>query len=143
MDRVEPESIGLGCPGFAGELIGGQALQGLQPAGEVVGCDEGGQVPFELLVVVVMVSLDGCVLDGAVHSLDLTVGPRVVDFGEAVLDPVFVAAHGEHVGHVSRCRSVIGQDRVNFVGDGSNQGDQEGGGGDPVGLFHELHEGKF
>jgi hypothetical protein len=48
-----------------------------------------------------MEALDGCVLDGAVHALDLPVGPRLVDLGEAVLDVVLPASHVEHVGHVA------------------------------------------
>ena len=35
------------------------------------------------------------VLDRAVHPLDLTVGPRMVGFGEAMLDPVGLADHVE------------------------------------------------
>ena len=34
----------------------------------------------------VEVSFDGRVLDGSVHPFDLTVGPGMVDLGEAVLD---------------------------------------------------------
>jgi hypothetical protein len=39
-------------------------------------------------VAVVMEALDGGFLDGAVHPLYLSVGPRVVRFGETVLDVV-------------------------------------------------------
>jgi hypothetical protein len=51
-------------------------------------------------------ALDGGVLDRAVHPLDLTIRPRVSDLGEAVLDAVLLAPHGEHVGHVPSCRSI-------------------------------------
>ena len=37
----------------------------------------------------VVEALDGCVLDSAVHPLDLTVGPWVLCFGRPVLDIVF------------------------------------------------------
>lgn len=40
---------------------------------------------------VVMMAFDGGVLDGAFHPLDLAIGPRMVGFGEAVLDPVLAA----------------------------------------------------
>lgn len=46
--------------------------------GEVVGCDEGQDMVFEAFQIVVMVGLDGSVLDGAVHSLGLAIGPRMV-----------------------------------------------------------------
>ena len=34
---------------------------------------------------------DGCLLDGAIHPFDLTVGPRMVEFREAMVDPVLGA----------------------------------------------------
>ena len=59
-------------------LVGREAPQGLEPTGMVVGVDEQLQVGSELLVGLVMVALDGGVLDGSVHPLDLTVGPGMV-----------------------------------------------------------------
>ena len=49
----------------------------------------------QLVVVFVMILLDGCVLDCAVHSLDLTVRPWMVWLSEAMLDPVCGADHVE------------------------------------------------
>jgi hypothetical protein len=40
----------------------------------------------ELLVGLVMIAPDSSVLERAIHPLDLAVGPRMVRFGEAVLD---------------------------------------------------------
>jgi hypothetical protein len=56
-------------------------------------------MPAELLMAVVVVAFDGRVLEGSVHPFDLTVGPGMVDLGEAVLDVVLAAPHGEHVCH--------------------------------------------
>ena len=53
----------------------------------------------ELGMAVVMVSLDSRLFDRPVHPLDLAVGLGMLDLGEPVLDPVFVAAHFEHVGY--------------------------------------------
>ncbi len=36
VERIELEALGLGCPDLADVLIGGEAAQGLEPAGEVV-----------------------------------------------------------------------------------------------------------
>lgn len=47
-------------------------------SGEVVGCEEVGQVRFELVVSVVEVAFDGGVFDGPIHALDLPVGPGMV-----------------------------------------------------------------
>jgi len=46
---------------------------GLQSPGEVVGGDEVGEMPNELIVGFVVISLDGRVLDRPVHPLDLSV----------------------------------------------------------------------
>lgn len=46
-------------------------------------------------MIVVVVSLDGRVLDRAVRSLDLTIGPKMIDLGEAMLDAVFLTSQAE------------------------------------------------
>ena len=73
LERVESESLGLGCPSFADELVWGEAVKGLQSPGEVVGGDEVGEMPNELKVRFVVISLDGRVLDRPVHPLDLPI----------------------------------------------------------------------
>ncbi len=35
--RIDPEPVWLVCPGFADELVGGEAAEGLEPTGVVVG----------------------------------------------------------------------------------------------------------
>ena len=42
----------------------------------------------KLIVAVVVIPFDRGVLDGAVHPLDLAIGPRVVGLCEAMLDPI-------------------------------------------------------
>jgi len=68
-------------------------------------------------------------------------------------DAVFAASHAEHGRHVSRRRSVavlgqvgeldavVGQDGVGPVGNGFDQGFEEGGRGQPVGFALELGKG--
>jgi hypothetical protein len=45
-------------------------------------------------------AFDGGLLDRPVHPFDLAVGPGMLDPGQAMLDPIFTAAHVEHVRHV-------------------------------------------
>lgn len=52
---------------------------------------------FELSVRAIVVSLNGCLLEGPVHSFDLAIGPRMVRLGQPVLDPVCIAKHVEHM----------------------------------------------
>jgi hypothetical protein len=86
LERVEGESFWLRSPAFADELVGCEAFEGLDALGEVVGLDEVGEMAAELVMVVVVEPPDGGVLDGAVHALDLAVGPRMLWLGQPVVD---------------------------------------------------------
>jgi hypothetical protein len=57
---------------LANELIW---REGLETAGEVVSRDKVSKVSAQLIMIVVVISLDRRFLDGAVHPFDLTVGP--------------------------------------------------------------------
>ncbi len=86
LERIEGESFWLGSPGLADEFVWCEAFEGLQSLGEVIGLDEVGEMAAELLVVVIVKSPDGCVLDGAVHAFDLAIGPRMLWLGQPVVD---------------------------------------------------------
>jgi hypothetical protein len=58
---------------------------------ELVGGHEGEDVGLEAFQVLVVEGLHGGVLDGPVHALGLAIGPRIVGFGEPVLDAVLPA----------------------------------------------------
>src|ERR671928_785922 len=97
VEWVEPEAFGLNCPLFVDELVWREAFQGLQAPAEVVGGDAVGEVMSELVVAGVVEALDGRVLDGPVHSLDLTICPRVPRLGQSVLDVEISASRLEGV----------------------------------------------
>jgi hypothetical protein len=73
VERTKCELFWLDCPSLADELVGGEAVKGLQPPGEVVGGNEVDEMPKELVVGFAVISPSGRVLDGAVHSLGLAV----------------------------------------------------------------------
>ena len=91
---------------FAGVIspVSREAAECLKPTGEVVGCQDVGEVCSQLVVSLVVEALDRRVLDCAVHPLNLTIGQRVVGLGQSVLDPVRLAdhveAHGPGVGGI-------------------------------------------
>ena len=62
-------------------------------AREVVSIKEVAEVAATLIVAVVVVSLHRCILDGVAHPLYLAIGPRVIWFGQAMLDPVRLTDH--------------------------------------------------
>jgi len=88
LDRIHIESLWLGRPAFADELVGCETLEGLEPSPEIVSVDEVGQVASQLFVVVVVDPFYGRLFDRAVHSLDLAVGPWMVDLGERCSMPL-------------------------------------------------------
>ena len=73
-------------PCFTDGLIGCDPTWGFKATREVAGGDEVGEVLPQLVGCLVMTVFDGRLLDGAVHPLDLAVGPWVTRFGEVVLD---------------------------------------------------------
>lgn len=120
----------------------------------------------ELDVAIIVVALDGRVLDGAVHPLDLTIGPRVVRLGQTVPDPVCLTDHvkthlprprgipisgllGELDGprhcHSDQWRSngSIGQDRMDPVGHDFHKVLQELPGSLSIRFSDQLNDAKF
>ena len=73
VERVQCESFWLDCPSFADELVGSEAVKGLQSLGEVIGGDEVAEMPNELIVRLVVISLDGRVLDRPIQPLNLSI----------------------------------------------------------------------
>lgn len=98
---------------------------------------------------------DGGLLDGPVHSLDLTINPWMFDLGEAMLDAMGIAASGEHVGHVSGWGSmgvagreaeldaVVGKHGADAIGHGSDEGIEESRCGDACRFPGQLGKGKL
>jgi len=97
-----------------------------------------------------MVSLDGRFLDRAVHALDLAIGPGMVHLCQAMLDPVLRADPVEDVLHriailfaVCELDAVVGEDRVDSVGQRRDEITQELGSGHLAGLLLQPHEGEL
>jgi hypothetical protein len=59
MERIEDESARLVRPGLADEFIRDEAFQRLQAPGAIVGCDEVGEMAFQLIVRLMEVAFDG------------------------------------------------------------------------------------
>ena len=66
-------------------------------SGEVVGVDEVAQVDAQLVVGLVEVAFDCRVLDSAVHSFDLPIGPWMLGLCQPVIDVVLGAGVFEGV----------------------------------------------
>ena len=107
----------------------------------------------KLIVGIVVEAFNGGLLDRSVHPLDLAVGPRMVGFGQQVLDPVgfanHVEAHLPGIGGVpipwlvGELNAVVGQDRVDAVGNGLKYMLKKLPGGAPVRFVDEMGHGKL
>ena len=139
-------------------------MEGVQSSPVIAGADEVVEVASELVVVVVVETFDGRLLDGAVHAFDLAIRPRVLGFGCAVLDAeggagIFEGmrpdgfALCEGFGNQLCCRSastrrgemgaVIGQHDADPVRHGFNKVLEKVGGGSAQGLAMKFDEGEF
>ncbi len=76
-------------PLLANVFIGRESLQRLQTFGKVVGHQESRQMLPELLMGIVVVTIDRRLFERAVHPLDLTIRPGMIGLGQAMLNPVF------------------------------------------------------
>jgi hypothetical protein len=98
----------------------------------------------EFIMSFVIEALDGSVLDGAVHPLDLAIGPRMLRLGETVIDVVAGAGHFEGVSPeelltcdhlldlgqrptlaIREVDAVVRENGVNLIGNGFDEVAQE------------------
>ena len=107
----------------------------------------------QLVVVLGVEALDGCVLDRPVHPLDLAVRPRVVRLGQPVLDPIGFADHVEAhrpridgvpvPGLLGELDAVVGQYGVDLTGNGFEQMLEEFPGSLSISRFNKLSDRKL
>ena len=100
-------------------------------------------------------ALNSGFLDRSVHALDLAVRPWMLDLRQPMFDVIFPAAQIEHMRHVSCCRAIrvarresepdpiVGENRVDLVGNRRDQSVEEDRGEDPSCLLDQSHEGEL
>ena len=98
VDGVQSESLRLFCPELTDSFKRRESTKTLKALGEVVRIEEGGQMRAKTFVGRVEEPANGCVLDGAVHPFDLAIGPRMIEFREAMVDAVLRAGQVKGVG---------------------------------------------
>src|SRR5215475_9717430 len=118
----------------------------------------------KLVMGFVVEALDGRILDGAVHPLDLAIGPGVLGLGQTMIDVVASARHLEggspewlaalkhafDIGDrptfalgIGEVGPVVGEDGVDLVGDRFDEMQQEVSRNPPCGLLMQLGEGEL
>ena len=114
-------------------------------------------------MVIIVEALDGCLLNGAVHALYLTICPRMLHFGQSMFDAILVANPIKDVAQIIDVTSTIGkldaivhcpageclhslregQYDMDFVGNNLGQIAQELGGGHLTCLLVQFDIGKL
>jgi hypothetical protein len=98
VERVESESFWLLGPELTDPLKGCQASKTLESLREVVPIEKHGQMRAKTAVRVVVETPNRGVLDGAVHSFDLAIRPRMVELRQAMVDAQLGAGEIKGVG---------------------------------------------
>lgn len=150
MERVKNEPLGLCCRDLADVFVGCEPLESLQATSKVVRLDEVVKVGLKLAVSLVVIAFDGCFLDRAIHSLDLTIRPRMLDLGQSMLDAVLPACAAEDMlkgiaipRTICELDAVVCQYRVETVGNGLDEVLQKPGGLQLSCLWVQFSEGKL
>ena len=120
--RIKPKAFRLLLPTLADVLVGRQPSKHLESFGKVISREKLREMLFELLVRLIVVALDRRLLDGAIHPLDLSVSPRMIDFRQTMFNSVFVTDAVKQVHKrpfifcsVGELNAVVSQNRVNVI----------------------------
>ncbi len=121
-------------PLLADVFIGREYLQRFETLGEVVRHQESRQMVTKLLVSVVVVTIDRRLFERAVHALYLTNCPRMIRFGQAMLNLGFGTDAVEQqwqgiavIRAVGELNAIVRQQGVDLVGDSSDEMTEEFG----------------
>ena len=71
-------------------FLGCEAFDSFEPSCKIVSCDKICEMDAQLFMIVAVLPLECGIFDCSVHSLDLTVSPCLVGFGQPVLNRVSV-----------------------------------------------------
>jgi len=119
-------------PAITDVFIGTSALQGLEPFGKIVRLQEHLQVLSQFLMAAVKVAIDRHLFDAPVHAFDLPIRPRMIWFGQAMFNAMrftyFIKlqlAFPPLPRLMGKLGAIVGQDGMNFVGNGCDQPVQE------------------
>ena len=128
MERIKDKTIRLFLPACNDVFISCESFKRLETLGEVVCVQEAGQMFLKLSMRFVIIAFDGGFFKSSVHAFNLSIGPGMIGFGEAMFDAMLKAAQMEHMTHEACCSpftiagldaelcAIISQNSMNFIG---------------------------
>ena len=78
---INSKTIRFFLPYRNDELIRCETFEGFKSLGKVIGIQEIVQMLLKMSMGLIIVPFDGSLLEGTVHAFDLTIRPRMTDFG--------------------------------------------------------------
>ena len=128
MVRVPDKALWFFLPALTDVLIGGQAFQGLEALGEVIGHQESLQVFLQVLMGLVVILFHCGVFECAVHAFYLAICPGMVGFGQPMVEALLLADALKEMLKgvlialaVGKLEAMIGQHGVDLVRYGGDQ----------------------
>jgi hypothetical protein len=128
MVRIRGKPCWLFVPALTDVLIGCDSFERFESLREVIGHQEGMQMLFQVVMGLVVILLHGGVFERAVHAFYLAIGPRMVGFGQPMVDAILLT---DAIKDMVKCiditlavgelDAVIGSHRVDLIGHGGNQ----------------------
>ena len=104
-----------------------EVFECFEPSCKIVSCDKVFEMDAQLFMIIVVIPLECGVLDCLVHSLDLTICPWIVGFGQPMLNPVRVTDHVKThrprmccvsvSGLLGKLDAIVGEDGVDVIRD--------------------------
>jgi hypothetical protein len=128
MAWVDGKAFWLFLPAFADVLIRCQSFERFESLREIIGHQEGMQMLFQVVMGHVVIPFYGGLFERAIHPFHLAIGPRMVGFGQPMVNPVCTTdAIKDMVKGIAitlpigKLDAVIGEHRLDLVGYSSNQ----------------------
>lgn len=144
------KSLGGLSPAIPDVLIGTSPLQSLEPLGKIVGLQKHLQMLSQLGMALVEVAIHRTFFDTAVHTLNLPICPRMIGFGQAMVNAMrftylikFQLTFLLDPRLMRKLSAIVGQDGVDVVRDSFDQPAQKGASVFASRPFKQLGEGKL
>jgi hypothetical protein len=128
MVRIRGKPCWLFVPALTDVLIGCDSFERFESLREVIGHQEGMQMLFQVVMSLVVILLHGGVFARAVQAFYLAIGPRMVGFGQPMVDAILLT---DAIKDMAKCiditlavgalDAVLGSHRVDLRGHGSHQ----------------------